>query len=910
MSKTDCLNLLHIHKVFEAQAVRTPDAVAVIFQNEMLTYRELDHLANNLAHKLQSFELNADALVGLCLPQSVEIVVGLLGILKAGNAVVFLDPTLPSERLAFMIADTEITVMVTNQVLSTTLAAPAVYLVDVAEVKTVQMGGMPTQPTAQSAAPGDAVSALAFCLYTSGTTGQPKGVLIEHAPLVRHCRQLADYYQLQVTDRVLQFAPIAHVAGLEPLLVALLTGACVVLREDNLWSAAEFPAKINQYGLTIVDLPAAYCQVLLETWLKTPDQIHQTSLRIIIVGGDVTLPVVVQWWQQAGLPAIRFLNVYGMTEAVGTVTIYEIPIQSSDGYTVSTSSQRVPVGKPLTGRTAIILDEVVPSERPQPGGTGELCIAGNLARGYLNQPELTAVKFPTDPLCQGSDARVYKTGDLARYLPDGNIELLGRVDHQVQLRGYRIELSEIEAALKQHPDIQDATVIVHGEQTRKQLIAYIVSAPGKLVTHTQNFLDVPEKYRSAAGVLTDPIKRLEFKLKQVNLRSDSQSNRRTISDVQLNKPECNEDFTRAYFARQSYRAFKNKQISFANFSAFLSCLLQLQLENVPLPKYRYPSAGGLYPIQTYLSIKPDAIEGIAEGVYYYHPVEHRLVLLRAGPGIEQTLYPTQSEQQLYTQSAFALFCIVHMDAIVPMYGRELAWELSLLEAGYIGQLLMTEAANHEIGLCPIASVGKNTAEVQTRLGLENNQIPVHSFLGGSIDPSQTRQWLQPAPSSQTATAWKQKIHQDISLRLPSYMLPTRYVLLDTLPRTPSGKVDRQALPTPDTTMLDAPLVAPDNEVEQNLAAIVQEVLGLEQVSVTRNLQELGANSISILNIHKKLNGVFSKDIAVSDIFQYGTVRALARYISEDDLPAVAQQQGQKRGSARRAVRRPARRRTR
>jgi amino acid adenylation domain-containing protein len=845
---------LCLHTAFEAWAERTPEAVAVVFEQQRLTYRSLNRQANRVARLLRGIGVGPETLVGLSVQQSLHVIIGLLGILKAGGAVVPLDPSLPAERLALIVKDAGVSVIVTQSMAAATFAdfSAQVVCLEVAPGDRAD----DVSPTSEVAP-----NHLACCLYTSGSTGAPKGVLIEHQALAQHFHHLRTYYQLQATDRVLQFAPIHHVAGLEPIFVALLSGAGLVLREEVPWSATDFPAKIQQHSLTVVDLPAAYCQVLLEVWLRDVAKIADTSLRIIIVGGEATSPTVITAWQQIGLTSVRLLNVYGMTEVAGTATVYEIPSQ------VDGPLFRVPIGQPLAGRRAYLLDDVL--QPVPPGATGELYISGNLARGYLNQPELTAARFIRDPFCRDADARLYKTGDLARTLPDGTIEYLGRLDHQVQIRGFRVELGEIEAALQQHPAVREAAVVAPGEALAKRLVAYVVHNVEAVAAPLQAFWQPDRLYRDEAGVLTEPLERLAFKLKQPNLRTI------TAPSIQLQKPSVDEDFLQRYLARQSYRQFANRLITFAQFSQFLSMLLQVKLPDIPLPKYHYPSALGLYPVQTYLYLKPGRVEGVAAGFYYYHPVTHALQLLQAGGQLPSEAY-TNSEQPILAQAGFALFLIAHLDAITPLYGQTLARTFCLLEAGYIGQLLMAEAPKHHIGLCPVATM-REFERVKEQLGLTATQMLLHGFLGGAIEPAQTRQWLQPSPAHTSPNQLKTELRTHLRQKLPAHMVPETVVWLETMPLTPNGKIDRQALlsrPVEETENHEI-YAAPRTPIEGMLARLWAEVLRLERVGVEDDFFALGGNSLTALQLLHKLQQAFQIDLPLQTLLQCRTIAHLA-----------------------------------
>ena len=457
---------LCVHQLFEMQAERTPDAVAVVFETEQLTYRELNRRANQLAHHLRTLEAGPEVVVAICLDRSLEMIIGLLGVLKAGGAFVHLDPAYPKERLAFILKDAGVPVVLTRERLMRALPendAKIVCLDSAWEIISREPGENPDSITRPET--------LAYVIYTSGSTGQPKGVLVSHGAIAGHCHAIQSYYELSSRDGVLQFASLSFDVSLEEILPTLITGARLVIMGTNVWPPAELHHKISEFGLTVLNLPTAYWRELAREWAGVRALVPNIQPRLFIVGGDTVLPDALEIWQQTPMGSIRLVNGYGPTEATITATAFEVAPRPDE----ITTFQRVPIGRPLAGRSIYILDR---HGNPAPIGVqGHLHIGGaGLARGYLKRPELTAEKFILDPFSTEPGARMYKTGDLARYRPDGNIEFLGRADDQVKIRGFRIELGEIEAALGQHPAVREAVVVAREDAPgEKRLVAYVVA---------------------------------------------------------------------------------------------------------------------------------------------------------------------------------------------------------------------------------------------------------------------------------------------------------------------------------------------------------------------------------------------------------------------------------------------------
>ena len=464
-----------IHQLFEEQVERTPDAVAVVFGHQKLTYEQLNNQANQLAHYLQSLGVRADVLVGLCVERSLLMIVGLLGILKAGGAYVPLDPEYPTERLNFMLEDTGLSVVLTQEKLGDRLRggfadSPDETLRDrKADVICLDSNwDIINQQTKQNPTTSTKADNLAYVMYTSGSTGQPKGVAVDHRAVNRLVVN-TNYIDIKATDVIAQASNYAFDAATFEIWGALVHGARLVgVSKELALSPQDFAAFMRSQGISVLFLTTALFNQIAK---EAPSAFN--SLRHLLFGGEAVDPKWVKEVQKNGAPQ-RLLHVYGPTENTTFSSWYLVQDVPEDATTI-------PIGRAIANTQVYILDAYL---QPVPIGVpGELHIGGaGLARGYLNRPELTHEKFIPKPFEAGG-SRLYKTGDLARYLPDGNIEYLGRIDNQVKIRGFRIELGEIEAVLSQHKDVQVACVIVREDSPgQKRLVAYVV--PQKQVTLT------------------------------------------------------------------------------------------------------------------------------------------------------------------------------------------------------------------------------------------------------------------------------------------------------------------------------------------------------------------------------------------------------------------------------------------
>ena len=452
-----------IHRAFETQVERTPGATALECAGVAVSYAELNRRANRLARRLLAMGVGPDRRVAILLDRSISQVVALLAVMKTGGAFVPVLPTTPGERLSFLLEDADPAVIVTRSgAVAEGLLPPGVSVAmldgDEATSASELEGDLPSR-----GAPGDP----AYVMYTSGSTGRPKGVVIGHEALAWQCAVAADYYGLSGQDRVLQFASPVFDTSLEQLLAPLTVGASVVLRPVEPPDAQRFPSQVAALGITVCNPATAFWRAVAREWAAAQVPTECPSLRLVVVSAEAMLSDDLRVWDQAPTHAIRLLNAYGPTEATIHATIFEIPRGSAR----QCRGTNVPIGRPLAGRCAIVLDCY---GNPVPAGVaGELHLGGaGLAIGYWRREELTRQKFIVNKLSgELPGERLYKTGDLARYLPDGTIEYIGRTDNQVKIRGFRVELGEIEAVLKLHPGVREAAAVLRGEAPAECRIA-------------------------------------------------------------------------------------------------------------------------------------------------------------------------------------------------------------------------------------------------------------------------------------------------------------------------------------------------------------------------------------------------------------------------------------------------------
>ncbi|MDF5706497.1 MAG: amino acid adenylation domain-containing protein [Nostoc sp. S4] len=457
-----------IHQLFEVQVERTPDAVAVVFEDEQLTYRELNARANQLGQYLRKLGVKPEVLVGICTERSLEMIIGLLGILKAGGVYVPLDPTYPQERLSFILKDAQVAVLLTQQKFVSRLAdnhAHAVYL--------DTDWSLISQETEINPISSVVSLNLAYVIYTSGSTGKPKGAMNTHQGICNRLLWMQEAYQINSTDSILQKTPFSFDVSVWEFFWTLITGARLVIAKPE--GHRDSGYLINLIAVEQITT-LHFVPSMLQIFIKSSGVEKCTSLKRVICSGEA-LPIDLQniFFERLGC---ELHNLYGPTEAAIDVTFWQCQKNSN--------LKTVPIGRPIANTQIYILDAYL---QPVPiGVTGEIYIGGvGVARGYLNHKELTNEKFIPNyfnnskfKIHNPQFERLYKTGDLGRYLPDGNIQYVGRADYQVKIRGYRIEIGEIENVLSTHPQVREAVVITHSDRVaQKQLIAYITYSSEK-----------------------------------------------------------------------------------------------------------------------------------------------------------------------------------------------------------------------------------------------------------------------------------------------------------------------------------------------------------------------------------------------------------------------------------------------
>jgi len=538
-----------IHQLFEEQAERTPDNIAVVFEDQQLTYAELNTRSNQLARYLQKLGVGPEVLVGLCVERSVEMVIGLLGILKAGGAYVPLDPVLPKGRLGFMLAETRAPVLLTQQRLLNSLQfsalshqpshspAPKVVCLDTD-------WNVIGQQSKDNLISGATSNDLVYVLFTSGSTGIPKGVAVEHQQLLNYLNGILQRLDLPAGASFATVSTLAADLGNTAIFPALCNGGCLhVVSQERASNADTLADYFCLHTIDCLKIVPSHLAVLLTA--AHPERI--LPRKRLVLGGEISSWDLIEKIQELA-PNCSILNHYGPTETTVGVLTYEVE-KNQNRY----HSATLPMGRPISNTQIYLLDNY---QRPVPVWVpGELHIGGeSVTRGYLNRPELTAEKYIPNPFSQDKEARLYMTGDLARYLPDGNIEFLGRIDHQVKIRGFRVELGEIEAVLRESPGVREAVVVARDDlgegrseredpkseiqnlKSDKRLVAYVVPRQEQelMVSELRNFLKekLPEHMVPSAFV----------RLKALPLTPNGKVDHKALPAPDQSRPEMEEAF--------------------------------------------------------------------------------------------------------------------------------------------------------------------------------------------------------------------------------------------------------------------------------------------------------------------------------------------------------------------------------
>ncbi|GJL56404.1 MAG: hypothetical protein NPIRA02_35360 [Nitrospirales bacterium] len=939
-------------ELFEAQVARTPEEVAVVFQDQQVTYAELNVRADQLAETLRTKGVGPEVLVGIYMERSVDMVVGLLSVWKAGGAYVPLDPSYPKERMAFILEDAHPVVLLTQQALRQVVPPVPAYVLCLDE----DSDSCP-EPCHEARYPRLKTQLhplqAAYMIYTSGSTGRPKGVVISHEALSNHMQWYQAALPLIPADRVPQKYSLSFDVGTLEIVAPLLAGARLNIFPSTFpFDAQELAEFLFRQDVTVIDLVPSVLRVLLDE----PMFVKGQSLRRIICGGEaLSVELQTRVWQTFDQD-LELYNLYGPTETTMDSTVWAC---RRDG-----NQSTVPIGQPIANTQTYVLDA---SFQPVPiGVSGELYIGGEgLARGYWHRPELTAERFVPNPFTQNPGARLYKTGDRVRFLADGNLEYQGRVDQQVKVRGFRIEVGEIEASLARYPSVEACAVVASDDETlQKQLIAYVKPTagipeiwpsvgeypvydammyfamthderrnrayrkaieqvvPGKTVVDLGTGADVAlarmcieagaervyaiEMLENAYNHARDLIERTGLTEKITLIQGDA-------THVQL--PECvdvcvsellghiasSEGVVR--ILNDARRFLKKDGVMIPHWSATNIAAVTLPESLATQPRFSELTWPYVERIFEWIGAPFDVRVGIKN-----FPRTHVLSDIRL---FEDLVFTGPID--LRSETKFTL--TIQREGRVDGF---LLWLAFSTIEGQVNDILSW--GNNQGNWIPIffpafspgveVQKGDRIEAVGYRLAEEHAMYPNYRLEGRLIRKSGSQIVFEydsfyQAPVFRHTPFYQQLFPEELSKvdlmpvakdlrgelkgyleqRLPEYMVPTHFFILDYLPLTPSGKVDRQALPAYDVSQRASAVehVVPRTNVEQVIAEVWRDLLHVRDIGIHDNFFDLGGNSLLLTQVKSQLQRVLHRDIAVMNFFQYPTISGLAEFLTKSDV---------------------------
>jgi len=883
-----------IHQLFEAQVKRTPKAVALVFEDEELSYDELNRNANQLARHLQGLGVGPEVRVAILMDRCIEMVVGLLAVLKAGGTYVPLDPAYPRDRLSFMLADSSFSLLLTRQSLSEKLSlqnSPPIC-VDMAHRHWEHESENDLEVSLHA-------DSLAYVIYTSGSTGQPKGVMNSHRAIVNRLLWMQGAFSLTIADAVMQKTPFSFDVSVWEFFWPLMTGArLVIARPGGHREPAYLVQLIEEQQITVLHFVPSMLQTFIE---ERRVATACSSLRQVICSGEALSYAAQQRFFER-LPAARLANLYGPTEAAVDVTCWECERE--------TQRQVVPIGRPIANTQIYIVDkqmQLVPI-----GVTGEVLIGGvGVGRGYLARQELTAERFIPDRFSKAAGARVYRTGDVARFAEDGAIEYLGRSDNQVKVRGHRIELGEIEAVLLQHPAVQEATVLVVDDSAiGPHLVAYIVPDPqragvlrrllglhkggrfaGQLYYELPNGLTVVHQNRGETEFLYQEIFVEQSYLKHgIALEAGD-----CVFDVGANigmfslfvRQQCP---TARIYAFEPlpplFRVLKTNMALYAEDVELFECGLSDQTKSETF---------SFYPHLTIISgrhadvteerevVRSFLLSGSTDDATSEEMVEE---LLNAHLDQENYLCELKTLSDVIAEQAVERIDLLKIDVeksemeVLAGIKRE-DWQKIkqlIVEVHDVqGRLDQVKLLLKENGYALV--VEQDTTLKQTNLfNIYATREASKHYRAEKVGVGQQRaqserQWNGPLQLTND-------VRDSLKEKLPAYMVPSTFIVIDEMPLTPNGKIDRRALAKEQGLGGEAEYEKPRTALEQWLAETWAAVLGLERVGVNDNFFDLGGHSLLGTQIVFRLRDSLQLELPLRSLFEAPTVAGLAAHIED------------------------------
>lgn len=861
---------LNLAQLVERAAQQYPESPALINNNIHFSYAELLAGARTVASALRSRGVASGAVVAVMMEKGWEQILAVLGIHQAACAYLPIDVDLPAARIQYQLENSGAAAVICQphrqESCKDITPLPVIALSKIWLDDPFAKGEdkIPATPLAVTSAKADDLSHV---IYTSGSTGKPKGVMIEHRQVVNRILDINKRFAVGPGDKIIALTALHHDLSVYDIFGVLGAGGTLVMPDAELRrDPAHWYDLLQTHQVSLWNSVPAFLDMLLDYMDAYTNKNPVQSLRFCILAGD-WIPVKQPNRMHAYWPQLTFVASGGPTETT-IWDIYNIVDHTDE------QADSIPYGKPLANAQYHILDAF---RNPCPVWVpGEMYIAGDgVTRGYINNPELTAERYVHLP---DNNLRCFKSGDMGRYLPDGTIEFLGRNDFQVKIRGLRIELPEIEAVALQTPGVESAVAMIkqtpQGPRIRLWVAAKDAVTNALPENHAQHLDDEQKDFAAQDVAITDAAERLLHKLEYKALAV-------TESKQLLALPPTSFSSAMDYRSR---RDFTGECVPMEKFSEFLT-LLKTQPQTTGELKFAYGSAGGLYPVQIYIHIKPNAVAGLDAGLYRYLPREHALAFINNSlPSVEDHY---SHNRPMAEHASFTFYFVEHLPTIVPLYG-DLASSMSYLEVGMLAQVLRTHAPTTGFGTCQVGGLqGRDMASVLELTGEQQFLCclvagPVSAAVANQDSAQENINDATQNSENNLLVLLQKKLQKNLLEHLPEYMQPNDIEILASMPLTVNGKVDRKALNERELVSVQQAdiFVEPENNLESVLVEVFESLLSISPISTRSNFFDLGANSALIVSAYqefKQRTGVNFKLIAM---FQYPTVVDLVAHIQQ------------------------------
>ena len=821
-----------------------PDATALSSSVASLTYSELQDAAARLAKRMREAGLTAGTRVGILMEKGWTQPVAALAAHFAGASYVPIDPAVPLARFEHIVDDSDLALLLTDAAMAARFASHPVRRI---KVDAACLNGPVPTDVMPELNPDD----VSHIIYTSGSTGLPKGVVVSHRNVVNRMHDILTRFEISRNDVVLGLTALHHDLSVFDIFGVRAAGATLALPlEERRLDPAHWVDLMRCHKVTLWNSVPAFAGMLLDHLEDTLLDADDIGLRWMILAGD-WIPVHLPHRLREHWPDLELIASGGPTET----TIWDIWNRVEE---VDPDWRSIPYGKPLSNAGYHILDR---SGRRCPLWVpGEMFISGTgVTLGYLNRPDLTAEKYTALPWTDGS---VFRSGDLGRFLPDGNIEFLGRNDFQVKVNGMRVELGEIEHAALDTPGVRDCVALVQDGGHGPFLTAFVTAA--EVDAPTGDFETQKAAFEARGVTLTDPAERLAAKLAYAPLSAHDGAALFPLED--RIEPDG---------ALKSHRHYSSQPIAANDLGRFLSPLSATREGPGTEAKFSYGSGGGLYPVQVYLFLKPDAVAGYSAGVYRYYPFEHALELVSAGDLPDDIHW--NYNRRFAAAAPIYVYLIAETSVIAAQYG-DLAEQMCLIEAGSMAQVLRQAASGTGIGICPVGDISfERTAD---RFHLASTQKLALAMVAGAIPPD--------GVDGRQSGTLTDRVKNALEATLPRHMLPASIVEVPRLPLTANGKIDRNALKAMEIAHDAGTIrVDPEDAFESAVAKILADMLGRDTVSAADNFFDIGASSALLVKAYHRIKAETGQEFPVIALFKCPSIRKLSGYLADHSNPSTS-----------------------